>query len=84
MPKKRYNAEEIIHKIRETDVLLSQGKSVSQACKQIGVSDQTYYRWPKIYGGIGRVGKATQPREINGGPPGTRTLDHRVKSPTKG
>ena len=44
MPKKRYSAEEIIHKLREADVLLSQGKSVSQVCKQIGVSDQPYYR----------------------------------------
>ncbi len=52
MPKRRYNAEEIIHKLRESDVLLSQGKSVSQACKQLGVSDQTYYRWRKIYGGM--------------------------------
>jgi hypothetical protein len=34
MPKKRYNAEEIIHKLREADVLLGQGKTVSQACKQ--------------------------------------------------
>jgi transposase-like protein len=48
MPKKRYNAEEIIHKLRESDVLLSQGKTVSQACKQLGVSDQTYDRWRKI------------------------------------
>jgi transposase-like protein len=48
MPKKRYNAEEIIHKLREADVLLSQGKPVSQACKQFGVSDQTYYRWRKM------------------------------------
>ncbi len=52
MPKKRYNAEEIIHKLRGADVLLSQGKTVSQACKQIGVSDQTYYRWRKSYGGM--------------------------------
>ncbi len=44
MPKKRYNAEEIIQKIRGADVLLSPGKTLSQACKQIGVSDQTYYR----------------------------------------
>ncbi len=50
MPKKRYNAEEIIHKLRGADVLLGQGKTVSQACKQIGVSDQTHYRWRKIYG----------------------------------
>ncbi len=39
MPKKRYNAEEIIQKLRGADVLLGQGKTVSQACKQIGVSD---------------------------------------------
>ena len=44
MPKKRYSAEEIIQKLQGADVLLSQGKTVSQACKQIGVSDQTYYR----------------------------------------
>jgi len=43
MPKKRYNAEEIIHRLRESDILLIQEKSVSQACKQIGVSDQIYY-----------------------------------------
>ena len=52
MPKKRTNAEEIIQKLRGADVLLSQGKTVSQACKQIGVSDQTYYRWRKAYGGM--------------------------------
>ncbi|HIF97688.1 MAG TPA: hypothetical protein EYQ54_11790 [Myxococcales bacterium] len=52
MSKKRYSAEETIHKLRESDVLLSRGKSVSQACTQIGVSDQTYYRWRKIYGGM--------------------------------
>ena len=43
MPKKRYNAEEIIHGLREADVLLSQGKTVGEACKQLGVSGQTYY-----------------------------------------
>jgi hypothetical protein len=42
MPKKRTHAEEIIHKLRGADVLLGQGKTVSQACKQIGVSDQAY------------------------------------------
>jgi transposase-like protein len=62
MPKKRYNAEEIIHKLREADVLLSQGKSVSQACKQIGVSDQTYCRWRKIYGGM-KVDQATPAKD---------------------
>ena len=63
MPKKRYNAEDIIHKLREADVLLSQGKSVSQACKQLGVSDQTYYRWRKIYGGM-KVDQAKRLKEL--------------------
>jgi transposase-like protein len=45
MPKKRYSAEDIIHKLREADVLLGQDQTVSQACKQIGVTDQTYCRW---------------------------------------
>jgi transposase-like protein len=63
MPKKRYNAEEIIQKLRGADVLLSQGKTVSQACKQIGVSDQTYYRWRKIYGGM-KVDQARRLKEL--------------------
>jgi putative transposase len=63
MPKKRYNAEEIIQKLRGADVLLSQGKTVSQACKQIGVSDQTYYRWRKAYGGM-KVDQARRLKEL--------------------
>ncbi len=63
MPKKRYNAEEIIQKLRGADVLLSQGKTVSQACKQIGVSDQTYYRWRKAYGGM-KVDQAKRLKEL--------------------
>ncbi len=63
MPKKRYNAEEIIHELRAADVLLSQEKTVSQACKQIGVSDQTYYRWRKSYGGM-KVDQAKRLKEL--------------------
>ena len=63
MPKKRYNAEEIIHKLREADVLLSQGINVSQVCKRIGVSDQTYYRWRKAYGGM-KVDQAKRLKEL--------------------
>ena len=63
MPKKRYNAEEIIHKLRAADVLLSLEKTVSQACKQIGVSDQTYYRWRKSYGGM-KVDQAKRLKEL--------------------
>ncbi len=63
MPKKRYNAEEIIHKLREADVLQGQGRTVSQACKQMGISDQTYYRWRKSYGGM-KVDQAKRLKEL--------------------
>ena len=63
MPRKRYNAEEIIHKLREADVLLSQGITVSQVCKRIGVSEQTYYRWRKAYGGM-KVDQAKHLKEL--------------------
>jgi transposase-like protein len=63
MPKKRYNAEDIIHKLREADVLLSQGMNVSQVSKRIGIADQTYYRWRKVYGGM-KVDQAKRLKEL--------------------
>lgn len=52
MARRRYNPEEIIHRLREADVLLGQGQTVGQVCKQLGVVEQTYYRWRKTYGGM--------------------------------
>jgi transposase-like protein len=52
MPRKRYTPEEIIHKLREAEVLLSQAQTVQQAARQLGISEQTYYRWRKEYGGM--------------------------------
>ena len=52
MAKKGYSAEQIINKLREAEILLSQGSSIAQVTKKIGVSDCTYYRWRKDYGGI--------------------------------
>jgi transposase-like protein len=63
MPKKRYNAEEIIHRLREADVLLGQNKTVAQACKQLGVTEQTYYRWRRAYGGM-KVDQAKKLKEL--------------------
>ena len=63
MPKKRYNAEEIIHKLREADVLLSQEINVSQVCKRLGIAEQTYYRWRKTYGGM-KVDQAKRLKEL--------------------
>ena len=52
MPRKRYSPEEIINKLREAEVLLSQDQTVQQAVRQLGISEQTYYRWRKEYGGM--------------------------------
>lgn len=51
MPRKRYSSEQIILKLREAEVLLSQGQTVQQACKTLEISEQTYYRWRREYGG---------------------------------
>ena len=52
MPRKRYSASEIVNKLREAEVLIAQDHSVAQVCKQLGVADQTYYRWRKEYGSL--------------------------------
>ena len=50
---KRFRPEEVITKLRQVEVLCSQGKSIADAIRHIGVSEQTYYRWKKSYGGMG-------------------------------
>ena len=52
MPKKRYTPEEIVAKLRQVDVLVSQGHNIADAIRQIGVSEITYYRWRQEYGGL--------------------------------
>ena len=52
MARKRHSAEQIVNKLREAEVHLSQGLSVKQMCRQIGVTDQTYYKWRREYGGL--------------------------------
>jgi putative transposase len=52
MPKKRHKPEEIVSKLRQVDVLTSQGSTVADAIRQIGVTEVTYYRWRKEYGGL--------------------------------
>lgn len=53
MPRKRFSPEQIISKLREAEVLLSQGKTTAEVCRALNVSKQTYYRWRKEYGGMG-------------------------------
>jgi transposase-like protein len=52
MSKKRHKPEEIVSKLRQVDVLTSQGQTVSQAIRSIGVTEVTYYRWRQEYGGL--------------------------------
>ena len=52
MVRKRYAAEQIINKLREAEVLLSQGETVAVVTRKIGISDVTYYHWRKEYGGL--------------------------------
>jgi len=52
MPRKGCSPEQIIFKLRKAEVLVNQGESIANACKKIEVSEQTYYRWRKEYGGM--------------------------------
>jgi transposase-like protein len=63
MPRKTYKPEQIIAKLREAEVLLSQGATVGQAIKEIGVSEVTYYRWRKEYGGM-KINQAKKLKDL--------------------
>ena len=52
MPRRRYKPEEIVAKLRQVDVLVSQGQNQADAIRQIGVSEVTYYRWRQEFGGL--------------------------------
>ena len=60
MPRKQFSSEQIITKLREAEVLLSQGMRVNEAARQLEISEQTYYRWRKEYGGL----DTTQARKL--------------------
>ena len=63
MSKKRHTAEEIVTKLREAEVLVAKGQSIAEACRQLGISDQTYYKWRKEYGGL-QVDQAKRFKQI--------------------
>ena len=60
MKRKRYSVEQIIGKLREAEVRLSQGRTVKEVSRELGVTEQTYYRWRKEFGGL----KITQARRL--------------------
>jgi len=63
MGRKTFTAEQVIGKLREAEILLSQGDSVGEASRKLGVTEQTYYRWRKEYGGM-RVAQARRLKEL--------------------
>ncbi len=63
MKKSRHTPEQIIGKLREAEVVLATGGTVALACKQIGVTEQTYYRWRREYGGL-KVDQAKRLKEL--------------------
>ena len=63
MSRKRYTPEQIIGMLREAEVRLSQGRTTGEVCRQLGVSEQSYYRWRKEYGGL-KVDQAKRLKEL--------------------
>lgn len=63
MVKKAFKPEQIIGKLREAEVLLSQGLTVGEASRKLGITEQTYYRWRREYGGM-RVEQAKRFKEL--------------------
>jgi putative transposase len=63
MPQKRHSAEQVIHKLREAEVHQSQGMSIEEVCRRLEITDKTYYRWRKEYGGL-RVDQAKRLKEL--------------------
>ncbi len=65
MARKRYTVEQIIAKLREAEVELAKGAKTPEACRKLGISENTYYRWRKEYGGL-RVDQARRLKELEG------------------
>ena len=63
MPRKTFTAEQIIGKLRQAEILLSQGSTVTEASRKLGVTDHTYYRWRREYGGM-RIEQARRLKEL--------------------
>ena len=63
MARKRYSADQIIKMLREAEVHLSKGLKTPAACKKLGITEQTYYRWRKEYGGM-RVSQAKRLKDL--------------------
>ena len=65
MGRRRYTPEQIVGLLREAEILLSKGSTVEVACREIGISEHTYYRWRREYGGL-NVNQARRLKELEG------------------
>ena len=63
MARIRHTAEQIVNKLREADVEIARGASIGTACRKIGITAQTYYRWRREYGGL-KVDQAKRLKEL--------------------
>ena len=63
MAKRRYSAEQIISKLREAEVLQGKGEKIGPICRKLGVTENTYYRWRREYGGL-RIDQAKRMKEL--------------------
>ena len=63
MVRRSYNPEQIINKLREVEVLISQGANAAEASRKVGITEQTYYRWRREYGGM-RIDQAKRLKEL--------------------
>ncbi len=63
MARKRFTPEQIIGMLREAEVKLSQGRKIKEICRSLGITEQTYYRWRKDYGGM-KVSHARRLKEL--------------------
>ena len=63
MKGKKYTAEQIVAKLREAEVLLAKGMALAEVCRQLEITDVTYYRWRKEYGGL-RIDQAKRLKEL--------------------
>ena len=63
MPRQRFKPEQIIGKLREVEIVVAKGSTMTEACRQIGVAEQTLYRWRREYGGM-RVDQARRMKEL--------------------
>ena len=63
MARKRYKPEQIIHMLREAEIKLAGGKTTGEVCRELGISEQSYYRWRKEYGGM-QVSQAKKLKDL--------------------